>query len=75
MSRAATPKQRLDALQDFLHDEAAGGVVLVLGAVAAVVWANSPVSDSYFDFWGQYLTLGWGPAALTENLQHWVNDA
>jgi len=75
MPRAATPKQRLDALQDFLHDEAAGGVVLVLGAVAAVVWANSPVSDSYFDFWGQYLTLGWGPAALTENLQHWVNDA
>jgi NhaA family Na+:H+ antiporter len=62
------------ALQDFLHDEAAGGIVLVIGAVAALVWANSPFSESYFDLWGQYLTLGWGPIALTENLQHWVND-
>ena len=63
------------ALQDFLHDEAAGGIVLVVGAVAAVVWANSPFSGSYVDFWGHYLTLGWGPTALTETLQHWVNDA
>jgi NhaA family Na+:H+ antiporter len=54
------------ALQDFLHDEAAGGIVLVIGAVAALVWANSPFSESYFDLWGQYLTLGWGPIALTE---------
>lgn len=72
--RERTPNQVLGALQDFLHDEAAGGVVLVVGALVAVVWANSPVSESYFDFWGQYLTLGWGPFALTENLQHWVND-
>jgi NhaA family Na+:H+ antiporter len=74
MSQAPTPKRVVSALQDFLHDEAAGGLVLAVAAVVAVVWANSPVSDSYFDFWGQYLTLGWGPAALTENLQHWVND-
>jgi NhaA family Na+:H+ antiporter len=63
------------ALQDFLHDAAAGGIVLLAGAVAAVVWANSPFSGSYVDFWGHYLTLGWGPTALTETLQHWVNDA
>jgi len=73
MSTAQTPKRAL-ALPDFLHDEAAGGIVLVVGALVAVVWANSPVSESYTDFWGQYLTLGWGPTALTENLQHWVND-
>ena len=74
MSTAPAPKRPLSALQDFLHDEAAGGIVLVVGALAAVVWANSPVSESYTAFWGQYLTLGWGPTALTENLQHWVND-
>lgn len=74
MSTARAPKRSLSALQDFLHDEAAGGIVLVIGALAAVVWANSPVSESYANFWGQYLTLGWGPTALTENLQHWVND-
>lgn len=74
MSLARTPKRALSAVQEFLHDEAAGGIALVVGALAAVLWANSPVSESYFDFWGQYLTLGWGPTALTENLQHWVND-
>ena len=74
MSQPRTPKRALSAAQDFIHDEAAGGVVLVFGALVAVVWANSPLSDSYFAFWGHYLTLGWGPAALTENLQHWVND-
>ena len=74
MSTAPAPKRAPSALQDFLHDEAAGGIVLVVGALAAVVWANSPVSESYTAFWGQYLTLGWGPTALTENLQHWVND-
>jgi NhaA family Na+:H+ antiporter len=25
--------------------------------------------------WGSHLTLGWGSAAVTEDLQHWVNDA
>lgn len=74
MPRTSAPKRPLGALQDFLHDEAAGGIVLAVGAVIAVVWANSPVSDSYFDFWDQYLTIGWGPVALTEDLQHWVND-
>ena len=75
MSPTAKAKKRaLGALEGFLHDEAAGGVVLVVGALLAVVWANSPAADSYSSFWGQYLTLGWGPTALTENLRHWVND-
>jgi NhaA family Na+:H+ antiporter len=64
----------LGPLQGFLHSEAAGGIVLVACASAAVVWANSPWADSYAAFWGHDLTLGWGPAALTEDLQHWVND-
>ena len=75
MSERRTPRRPLSALQDFLHDEAAGGIALVACALVAVVWANSPVSDSYADFWGQYLTIGWGPTAITEDLQHWVNDA
>ena len=74
MTTQRTIWRPLSALQDFLHDEAAGGIVLVVGALVAVVWANSPVSESYASFWGQYLTIGWGPAAITADLQHWVND-
>ena len=64
----------LDPLRDFLHNEAAGGIVLVAAAVLAVVWANSPWSGTYDSFWHQELTIGWGQAAITEDLQHWVND-
>lgn len=64
----------LDPLREFLHDEAAGGIVLVLAAVVAVVWANSSFSGSYESLWGYRLTLGGGSLSVTEDLQHWVND-
>ncbi len=72
--KAQPGRRTLDPLKDFLHDEAAGGVVLVAAAVAAVIWANSPFSGFYGSFWHQELTLGWGRAAITEDLQHWIND-
>ena len=62
------------ALREFLHDEAAGGVVLLLAAAVALVWANSGAADSYVEFWHHVLTLGRGSWAVSEDLQHWVND-
>ncbi len=61
-------------LREFLHAEAAGGVVLALAAAVALLWANSPLADVYDALWHRELTLGVGPAAITEDLQHWVND-
>jgi Na+:H+ antiporter, NhaA family len=34
----------------FLHAESAGGLVLVVAAVAALALANSPASDGYGQF-------------------------
>jgi NhaA family Na+:H+ antiporter len=59
-SHDASGLREMDPLKDFLHDEAAGGVVLVVGAVAAEIWANSPFSGSYGSFWHYELTLGRG---------------
>ncbi len=58
----------------FLHVEAAGGVVLAVATVAALVWANSPWQDSYQTFWHTELSIRIGERALTEDLQSWVND-
>ncbi len=69
-----SPTRARSVVQEFLHNEATGGIVLVLGAVAAVIWANSAFSDSYESFWNYKLTLGWGSASITEDLQHWLND-
>jgi len=58
----------------FLDTEAAGGIVLLVAALAALVWANSPWSASYETLWGTELSLRLGRFGLTEDLQHWVND-
>jgi NhaA family Na+:H+ antiporter len=62
------------ALKEFLHDEAAGGVALLIAAAVALIWANSGAAASYVEFWHHLLTLGRGSWAVSEDLQHWVND-
>jgi NhaA family Na+:H+ antiporter len=64
----------LRPLRDFLHTEAAGGVVLVAATLVALVWANSPLSDSYVDLWSTTVTVAVGSHVLTLDLRTWVND-
>ncbi|MGI9120157.1 MAG: Na+/H+ antiporter NhaA, partial [Acidimicrobiales bacterium] len=52
----------------------AGGVVLLAGALAALVWANSPWSDSYAGLWETEVVVQLGRFALVEDLRQWVND-
>jgi Na+:H+ antiporter, NhaA family len=59
----------------FLHVEASGGVLLAVAAAVALVWANSPWSQSYFDLWNTELTIDIGGHVLSEDLLHWINDA
>lgn len=58
------------------HIEASSGVVLVVAAVIAMVWANLPgLSDTYQAFWHDpHLDLSLGPIHLYEDLKHLVND-
>lgn len=64
----------LDPLTDFLDEEVLGGVVLLAAAILALLWANSPWSDSYFELWGSYLKLSLGGIDIDLDLQHWIND-
>ena len=61
--------------QRFIHLESIGGILLLVCAVAAMAWANSPWRDSYFAFWHLPVTVGAGPYQMTHSLGHWVNDA
>jgi NhaA family Na+:H+ antiporter len=71
----ALPGRRLPRLvRQFLRTEAAGGVVLLVAAVAALIWANSPWSGSYRSVWATELSIRVGRFGLTEDLRHWVND-
>ena len=60
------PIPRPSVLREFLESEAAGGVVLMAAAGLALVVANSPLADSYF----QTLHASLGGLEVL----HWIND-
>jgi NhaA family Na+:H+ antiporter len=62
-------------LREFLATEASGGILLLVAAVVALVWANSPWSASYGQLWHTDVTLNFGRYVLEGDLHHWVNDA
>lgn len=59
----------------FVRTEAAGGVVLLLAALAALVVANSPWAATYHAFWDARLVVGPEGHPLTLTARMWVNDA
>jgi NhaA family Na+:H+ antiporter len=69
------PLARLPApLTEFLHLEAAGGIVLVAATLAALIWANSPWQDAYHTLWSTALEVSLGSHSIDLTLQAWVND-
>ena len=62
------------ALERFLHVEAAGGIVLLIAAALALVWANSPWAASYDALWHAPVTFGVGTFISTQSLHFWIND-
>ncbi|MBR0690182.1 Na+/H+ antiporter NhaA [Bradyrhizobium manausense] len=65
----------LTALQQFLHVEAVSGVVLLVAAAAALLWANSPFAHSYHDVWNLPISLHLGGFVFVRSLHFWINDA
>jgi NhaA family Na+:H+ antiporter len=59
---------------EFIRLEASGGILLMLMTAAALVWANSPWAQSYFELWQIKLTVGIGSWQLSKHLILWVND-
>lgn len=62
---------------EFMRLEAAGGIVLLINAVIALVWVNFH-GDSYHDFWDHHIEFGIllfdELFAVDEGLKAWVND-
>ncbi|WP_035701416.1 Na+/H+ antiporter NhaA, partial [Glycomyces tenuis] len=56
---------------EFLKIEPAAGIVLLVCAVVAMLWANSPWGESYTALWGMDITLRIGDFALSHTLQDW----
>src|SRR5690606_26974091 len=44
-------------------------------AAAALIWANSPLADSYHHLWHTPLSFGLGGVSFSQSLHFWINDA
>ena len=61
-------------LERFLHIEAASGVLLLLTAALALIWANSPWAESYRHLWHTPLGIRIGGFVFERPLEWVVND-
>jgi len=61
-------------IQEFLHQQASGGILLIIATVIALAWANSPFSESYHHLWHTYVKIDIGGIGLNYSLHHWIND-
>jgi len=56
---------------EFIHTQGVSSAVLLLAALVALIWANSPWSAAYHNAWHTVVTL----AGLSLSLDAWINDA
>ncbi len=70
MNSASSP----NLLERFLHSQSAGSSVLLLAAVTAIVWANSPWSDLYQSMCHLDVGVHIVVKQYTLPLAHWVKD-
>ncbi|MEQ1716668.1 MAG: Na+/H+ antiporter NhaA [Hyphomicrobium sp.] len=59
---------------DFLQHEAAGGVILCIAAIVALIVANSALAPAYEHALHAHVTLGVAGLSLTKTALHWIND-
>lgn len=58
----------------FLHIEAAGGAILLLFTIAALVLSNSPWARPFLDIWDTRIVLRIDRIEFGRPLREWIND-
>ena len=64
----------LRAIDKFFKHEAAGGILLILSAAAALMVANSSLSQGYDSVLGSILSVTFNGEGLSKPLVLWIND-
>ena len=61
-------------LEHFVRQESAGGILLLVCLVLALLFANSPLAATYHHLLATPIQIGWGDWILVKTLQHWINE-
>ena len=67
-NRISTP------FEEFIHDETASGVILIVLTVIALFLANSFLHEDYEHFLHVELAISLGEWEIRHTLHHWIND-
>ncbi|WP_037685381.1 Na+/H+ antiporter NhaA [Streptomyces aureocirculatus] len=70
LGRLSLPERNFVA--EALRTETVGGVLLLLAAIAALIWANTPIKESYESV--RDFHVGPGSLGLDLSVQHWAAD-
>ncbi|UHQ55333.1 Na+/H+ antiporter NhaA [Microbulbifer sp. YPW16] len=72
------PRQAFDRLArpivHFLHIQSAGGAILLLFTIAAVILSNSPWAEAFEHIWESTLGFHLNAFELTRSVREWIND-
>ncbi|HET8701310.1 MAG TPA: Na+/H+ antiporter NhaA [Nitrococcus sp.] len=60
--------------QEFAGLSASAGLMLIIAAVLALIWVNSPWGESYTALWETELAIAVGGQTLALSLHDWIND-
>jgi len=72
--RTAWARNLAAPVRDFLNTESAGAVALLVAALAALLWANSPWWHSYESVWTTELSIRLGSSEVSHELREWINQ-
>jgi len=61
-------------LQGFVSKEALGGIVLFFATLLAIIVANSPLSQLYYNLWHLPLGITLGSHTVSMTLTYWIDD-
>jgi NhaA family Na+:H+ antiporter len=64
----------ISPIQQFIKQETSGGIILLACMFIALIWANSPIADSYDNLWNTKFTIGIESFNISKSLLLWIND-
>ena len=64
----------VSGFQEFIREQGAGGVLLLVATIIALAWANSPWAARYFSLWSTPISIGISDFQLAKPLLMWIND-
>lgn len=68
-------REILHTFNAFIHNQATGGVLLLICAIIAVTLASIPGGEAFNEFWRKNAGITVGEFSINMTLGYWINDA